>query len=189
MRGSCNRRLIRGGLPSGTARHTRLLPSSGPATATSSITFGRRDVTDEQLLLTVCGRTATGLPRVVGPCLVGTVTGVGIVCTGAVVDDDERPAHRHRLTLVCGKAVHRSGERAGKFDDRLGGLHLAQHVVDLHGVSGAHQPRDDLGLGESLARVGHGVRLHGVSWPPDNDRTQYASDRSTASRMRSTSGR
>ena len=82
--------------------------TTSPATATSSTTLGRRDVTDEQFLLTVCGRTVPGLPRVVGLCLVGTVTGVGIVCTGAVVDDDERSAHRHRLALVCGKAVHRS---------------------------------------------------------------------------------
>lgn len=107
---------------------------------------------------------------------------LGLV-VGTVVNGHQWLSHSHRLAGLGTQLRHGPGERAGEFDDRLGRLDLAQHVVDLDGVTGRHPPGDDLSLGEPFARVGHAVVLH-----VNASQNQKARERSTASRMRSTSG-
>ena len=100
-----------------------------------------------------------------------------------VVNRHQGRSNGHRLTRLSAQFCHGSSKRAGKLDDQFSGLDLAQHIVNLDGVAGRHLPGDNFSLSKSFARVGHAVVLH-----VNASQNQKARERSTASRMRSTSG-
>ncbi|MBD2900810.1 hypothetical protein amrb99_98200 [Actinomadura sp. RB99] len=95
---------------------------------------------------------------------------------------DDRHPDVHGLALGDQQLGDHALERAGQLHDRLGRLDLHDRLVDLDGVAGLDVPLDDLRLGQSLADVGQleQFRAH---------RRHHAKVRSTASRMRSRSGR
>src|SRR5690606_39173919 len=106
------------------------------------------------------------------------------------VEGDQRRADQDR---VAGTGVQRGDGalvRRGQLDHGLGRLYLRERLIEADGVAGFDHPLDDFCLGEALTEVGKtefgdhclassaALRLFGRS-----------STRSTASRMRSRSGR
>ena len=57
------------------------------------------------------------------------------------------------VALLGEQRGHGAGERRRQLDQRLRGLDLDQHLVDRDGVAGLDLPRDDLGLGQTLAHI------------------------------------
>ena len=61
----------------------------------------------------------------------------------------------HRGALGEAQLAHHTVEGDGQFHGRLRGLDLADHLAVGDRVAGLDVPLEDLGLGESLAHVGH----------------------------------
>ena len=73
---------------------------------------------------------------------------------GVDVEDADGRAHLDGVALVGHQLGHHAVHGAWQLDERLGGLDLDERLVDLDLVAHGDAPRDDVGLGETLARVG-----------------------------------
>ena len=103
------------------------------------------------------------------------------------VEGDEHRADLDDVARLRVQGRHGTGEGRGQLDDRLGGLDLGDRLVQGDGVALGDEPLDELGLGKSFAEVGQAEFLDHSSTPArlfGRSRT-----RSTASRIRSRSGR
>ncbi len=78
----------------------------------------------------------------------------------------------------------------GQVDDRLRGLDLGDHLVELDAVAGRDLPGDDLRLGETLAEIGQTELSQRHSHQPRSwSEFGRSIARSIPSRIRSMSGR
>ena len=71
----------------------------------------------------------------------------------AVLDLDDGGADLHRDPLRHQQRRHGPGIGRGQFHQRLGGLDLDEHVVDLDFLPDGDPPGDDLGFGETLTGI------------------------------------
>ena len=71
----------------------------------------------------------------------------------AVLDLDDGGADLHRDPLRHQQRRHGPGIGRGQFHQRLGGLDLDEHVVDVDLLPDGDPPGDDLGLGETLTGI------------------------------------
>src|SRR5690606_26814259 len=120
------------------------------------------------------------------PAAVGA--GFNDLVTGAVIDRDDRRPDLDGLPLGDQQRDHRALVRDGQLHQRFGGLDLHDDVVDLHLITLGDEPGGDLGLDQTLTGIRKSELLH-WSDSPVLQGIQWASDRSTASRIRSRSGR
>ena len=96
-------------------------------------------------------RVAGPVADEVRPGLVGCGSSGSLVL--AVVDLDDGGTHLDHGPLGDEQRHDGARERRRQLDQRLRGLDLDQHVVDLDDVALGDPPGDDLGLKQALARV------------------------------------
>ncbi len=70
---------------------------------------------------------------------------------GGLLDRDERRADRHRVSGLGMQAGDGAGEGRRNVHQRLGGLDLAERLVEVHGVAHLDEPLHELRLFEALA--------------------------------------
>src|SRR5699024_3969967 len=83
-------------------------------------------------------------------------TGVRLSCTPSprLGDGEQGLTSGDGVTGGGVEADDAPGIRAGEFDDGLRGLDLDDHLIDVDLVADGDLPRDQLGLGQTLAEVG-----------------------------------
>ena len=145
------------------ARPTRRAPARRPDRAPPTCAAGAwsrrlgpvadqvRDPSARRLIAGLIGST-TASAAVAGSSGTRSAAGAALGTPSSIGDD--RRADVDRVALADQQGGHRSRVGAGQLDQRLAGLHLDHDVVDLDLVADRHPPGDDVGLDQTLARIG-----------------------------------
>ena len=118
---------------------------------------------------------------------VGPGSPVGLDASTAQIERREWRPHRDCLPRLSVQLRDNTGEWRRQLHNRLGSLDLGEWLIERYRISDGDVPGDELRLGEPLSEVGQSE----VPDHADHPESEFArpSTRSTASRIRSRSGR